>query len=74
MDDKIGAKDLPKDLQRLATKVIESEQDVEKTVGKKVQKKVTQGSHPPPVLHCLVLYAWTLHPSSMHAQRADEAP
>ena len=33
VDDKIGAKDLPKDLQRLATKVIESEQEVEKTVG-----------------------------------------
>ena len=44
MDDKIGAKDLPKDLQRLATKVIESEQDVEKTVGKKIQKKVNEGS------------------------------
>ncbi len=44
VDDKIAAKELPKDLQRLATKVIESEQEVEKTVGKKVQKKVTEGS------------------------------
>ena len=41
MDDKIGAKELPKDLQRLATKVLESEQEVEKTVGKKLEKKVT---------------------------------
>ena len=42
VDDKIGAKELPKDLQRLATKVLESEQDVEKTLGKKIEKKVTQ--------------------------------
>ena len=40
MDDKIGAKDLPKDLQRLATKVLESEQEAEKTIGQKVSKKV----------------------------------
>ena len=42
VDDKIGAKELPKDLQRLATKVLESEQDVQKTLGKKIEKKVTQ--------------------------------
>ena len=47
VDDKIGAKDLPKDLQRLATKVIKSEQEVEKTVGKKIEKKVSEGSHDP---------------------------
>ena len=43
MDDKIGAKDLPKDLKRLATTVLESEQDVEKTVGKNLKKKVISG-------------------------------
>lgn len=50
MDDKIGAKELPRDLQRLATKVIESEQDVEKTVGKKLKKKVFAGSYAPSLL------------------------
>ena len=36
MDDKIGAKDLSKDLQRLATKVLETEQQAEKKVAQKV--------------------------------------
>jgi len=40
VDDKIGAKDLPKDLQRLATKVLDSEQAVEKKLGKELNKKV----------------------------------
>jgi len=42
VDDKIGAKDLPKDLQRLATKVLDSEQAVEKKLGKQLNKKVSQ--------------------------------
>ena len=36
MDDKIGAKDIPRDLQRLATTVLEAEQEAEKKVGQKV--------------------------------------
>ena len=42
MDDKIGAKDIPKDLQRLATTVLEAEQVAEKKVGLKVEQKVRQ--------------------------------
>ena len=47
MDDKIGAKDIPKDLQRLATTVLEAEQEAEKKVGQKVEQKVRQ--HVPPL-------------------------
>ena len=51
MDDKIGAKDIPKDLQRLATTVLEAEQEAEKKVGQKVGQKVRQHV---PILRCIL--------------------